>query len=234
MRIHYLQHVPFEGPAAIADWAADRGHEITGSHLYRGDPLPGADDFDWLVVMGGPMGVGDVDDYPWMRPELDLIGASVERGRRVLGICLGAQFLAHALGARVYPAPEKEIGWFPVEGLAVERPGIYAGLPVRFTPLHWHGDTFDLPADAVPLAQGPGCPNQAFQVGERAIGLQFHIEATPSSVAALVEHCSGEIGDGRWQMGADEIRECNARCTAVRPVLDDLLGFMEQAARPEP
>lgn len=226
MRIHYLQHVPFEDPAAIAEWAAHRGHELTGSHLYRGDSLPQLDDFDWLVVMGGPMSVGDTDDYPWMRPELDLIGASVARGRRVLGVCLGAQFLADALGARVHAAPEKEIGWFPVEALPVTTTDVYRGLPAQFTPLHWHGDTFELPADAVHLAHGPGCANQAFQVGQRAIGLQFHIEATPASVTELVDHCADEIEDGRWQMPAAAIRDCSERCAAVRPLLDDLLDFM--------
>ena len=226
MRIHYLQHMPFEKPAAIAEWATNQGHEITGSHVYRGDPLPSTDEFDWLVVMGGPMGVSDIDEYPWMRPELELIGASVERGRRVLGVCLGAQFIAHALGARVYPAPEKEIGWFPVEGLPVTQPGVYAGLPDRLTPLHWHGDTFELPEGAVHLARGPACTNQAFQYGQRVIGLQFHIEATPESVAEMTDHCADDIEEGRWQMPEPAIRDCTERCAAMRPVLEDLLDFM--------
>ncbi|MFO7857778.1 MAG: type 1 glutamine amidotransferase [Ectothiorhodospiraceae bacterium] len=226
MRIHYLQHMPFEKPAAIAEWAISHGHEITGSHVYRGDPLPSTDDFDWLVVMGGPMGVSDIDEYQWMRPELDLIGKSVACGRRVLGVCLGAQFLAHALGARVYPAPEKEIGWLPVEGLPVQTPGVYAGLPAHFVPLHWHGDTFDLPGDAVHLARGPACANQAFQFGDRAIGLQFHIEATPDSVAEMSDHCADDIEGGRWQMSESAIRDCSERCATMRPILDDLLDFM--------
>ncbi len=104
MRIHYLQHVPFEGPAAIAEWAQEHGHELVGTRLDRNEPLPALRDFDWLVVMGGPMGVGDRDRYPWMGPELELIREAIAAGRRVLGVCLGAQLIAAALGARVYPA----------------------------------------------------------------------------------------------------------------------------------
>ena len=227
MRIHYLQHVPFEGPAAIADWAEARGHELRGTRLDRGEPLPGIDDFDWLVVMGGPMGVGDREEYPWMTPEIALIGEAVRANRRVLGVCLGAQFLASALGARVYPAAYKEIGWFPVQSTGAALAGSFAGFPAEFTPLHWHGDTFDLPSGAIPLAHGPDTVNQAFQVGHRVLGLQFHLEATPDSVATLVEHCSDEIGDGPWEMPASGIRDCRDRCARVRPILEAVLDYLE-------
>jgi len=104
MRIHCLQHVPFEGPAAIGDWAHERGHKLTITRLDRGQHLPAIGAFDWLIVLGGPMGVADRQRHAWMSPEIELIAGAVDAGRRVLGICLGAQLLAHALGARVYPA----------------------------------------------------------------------------------------------------------------------------------
>jgi GMP synthase-like glutamine amidotransferase len=234
MRIHYLQHVPFEGPAAIADWAQARGHELTGTRLDRGEALPDVADFDWLVVMGGPMGVADRARYPWMEPEISLIGNAVEAGRRVLGVCLGAQFVAAALGARVYPAARKEIGWFPVRAVPAPLSGAFAGFPDAFTPLHWHGDTFDLPPGAIHLARGPDTVNQAFQVGRHVLGLQFHLEATPASVDALVTHCTDEIGDGPWEMAADSIRDCAQRCAAVRPVLDEVLTYLEADAAEQP
>jgi GMP synthase-like glutamine amidotransferase len=227
MRIHYLQHVPFEGPAAIADWAQARGHDLQGTRLDRGEPLPGLDDFDWLVVMGGPMGVGEQADYPWMAPEIGLIREAVQAKRRVLGVCLGAQFLASALGARVYPATYKEIGWFPVQSTSTQSAGSFEGFPPELTPLNWHGDTFDLPIGAIPLAHGPDTINQAFQVGRRALGLQFHLEATPDSVASLVDHCAGEIGGGPWEMAAPEIRDCHERCARVRPILESVLDYLE-------
>ena len=227
MRMHSLQHVPFEGPAAIANWARNQGHALTGTRLDRGDFLPGLAGFDWLIVMGGPMGLADVDKYPWMATELQLIRAAVEAGRPVLGVCLGAQMIAHALGARVYPAPNKEIGWFPVEAIEGKAANAFDGFPSRFTPLHWHGDTFELPAGAIHLASGPACPNQAFQLGPRVIGLQFHLEATPESVGALVDHCADEIGDGPWEMAPEAIRDCATRCANVAPVLQAVLAYLE-------
>jgi GMP synthase-like glutamine amidotransferase len=227
MRIHFLQHVPFEGPAAIADWARARNHTLSGSRLDLGEPLPGLADLDWLVVMGGPMGVADVAAYPWMEPELRLIRQAVDSDRRVLGICLGAQLIAHALGARVYPASDKEIGWFPVEAIDGDTIGAFDGFPPRFTPLHWHGDTFDLPPGAMLLARGPSCPNQAFQLGRWALGLQFHLEATPESVETLVDHCAEEIGDGPWEMAPAEICKCAAHCAAVSPILQAVLNYLE-------
>lgn len=227
MRMHYLQHVAFEGPAAIADWARDRGHALTGTRLDRGAPLPRLADFDWLVVMGGPMGVADVGEYSWMTAELRLIREAVETGKIVLGVCLGAQLIAHAVGARVYRASNREIGWFPVEAIDGEVEDAFDGLPPRFTPLHWHGDTFELPAGAIHLARGPACPNQAFQLGPRVLGLQFHLEATPESVGALVDHCAEEIGDGPWEMAPEAIRDCATRCADVAPVLQAVLAYLE-------
>jgi len=221
VRIHALQHVSFEGPAAIAGWAEGQGHSMSITRLDRGERLPELGVFDVLVVMGGPMSVLEVERYPWMALEMDLIRKAVHAGKAVLGICLGAQLLARALGGRVYPAPEKEIGWWEVTA-ADHKGRAIVNLPRRFTPLHWHGDTFELPPGALHLARSPGCENQAFQFGERALGLQFHLEATPESVARLAEHCGHEIGSGPWQMPASEILTCDRHCAVLSPVLDQV------------
>jgi GMP synthase-like glutamine amidotransferase len=201
--MHYLQHVDFEGPAAILTWAQQRDYAVSGSHLYRGDALPPVDAFDLLVVMGGSMSVNDEQEYPWLAAEKALVHEAVRAGKAVLGVCLGAQMIAAALGARVYPAAEKEIGWFPVRRVAAT--GVGAELPAEFMPLHWHGETFDLPAGAVRLAETAAVPNQAFAVGLRVVGLQFHLEATEESVAALVKNCAHEIKAGRYQQTPEEI-----------------------------
>ena len=174
MRIRYLQHVPFEGPGAIASWAQSRGHALAGTFLSQGDPLPRPQDFDQLVVLGGPMSVHDDQEYPWLKDEKKLIADTLRAEKTVLGVCLGAQLLAHVLGGRVYRAPEMEIGWFPVQMRPEARSSRRtAGLPERFLAFHWHGETFDLPAGAAHLAETAACPNQAFEVASHALGISI-------------------------------------------------------------
>jgi len=139
----------------------------------------------------------------------------------VLGICLGAQFIAAACRARVHPGAEKEIGWFPVRRVCPD--GFGQQLPETFTPLHWHGETFDLPEGATRLAETEAAANQAFQIGSHVLGLQFHLEATPESVRALVDHARDEIGDGRFEQAPKRITDCEADSRSVRPILFDLL-----------
>lgn len=203
MDVHYVQHVPFEGPAGIADWAAARDHHLSGTHLFDGETLPRPGTPDALVVMGGPMGVGDVDEYPFLRDERDLVRAVHERGTPILGVCLGAQLLASALGAEVYPHEKREIGWFPVTATDAAADSPLAPLGESYTPLHWHGDTFDLPDDAALLATSEACRNQAFVAGN-SLGLQFHLEATPDSVHTLVD-ATGTLPDGEWVQSRDEL-----------------------------
>jgi GMP synthase-like glutamine amidotransferase len=194
MKIRCLQHVPFEGPAGIGDWARARGHALAVTHLHAGEPLPDPAGFDWLVVMGGPMGVGDTGVHPWLAPEKDLIRQAIAAGRTLVGVCLGAQLIAEALGARVYRNPEKEIGWMPVTLTEAGRASPVLGfLPPDIEVFHWHGDTFELPAGAVHLAASGACAHQAFLYGERVLGLQFHLESTAESVAALIHHCADEL-----------------------------------------
>lgn len=203
MRIHVLQHVAFEGPAAIGEWARRNGHIVSCSRLDWGDSLPDVAGLDFLVVMGGPMSVNDERDCPWLKEEKALVRRAMEAGRRVLGVCLGAQMIASAMGARVYRGAEKEIGWFPVR--RVTDSGLGAVFPPVFTPLHWHGETFDLPAGAVRLAETDAVPNQAFQLGS-AVGLQFHLEATRESVKEMVENAGHEIESGHpFQQDAGEL-----------------------------
>ena len=203
MRIQVLQHVPFEGPAGIADWAASRGHPLTITHLYRGDTLPALDTFDRLAVMGGPMGIYDEQDHPWLVPEKAFLAAAIQAGKTIVGVCLGAQLLADCLGARVIRNAHKEIGWLPIELTpeALADP-VFGPLAPGLTVYHWHGDTFPLPPGAVHLARSAGCEHQAFLYQGRVLGLQFHLETTPESLAALVTHCADEIVPGPYVQDA--------------------------------
>lgn len=227
MRMSVLQHAPFEGPAAIAEWASSRGVRLDVYHLYRGGGLPAHDAFDMLTVMGGPMSANDTAALPWLQPEIDFVREAIAAGKTVLGICLGAQIIARALGARVYPASEKEIGWFPVRRIAATpEHALAAAFPASFTPLHWHGETFDLPEGATRLAETDAVPNEAFRLGDRVLGLQFHIEATPESVVELIENAADEITEGAFQQPARAILAETHRCAALRPVLDGVLDAL--------
>ncbi|MEA1051662.1 type 1 glutamine amidotransferase [Lamprobacter modestohalophilus] len=206
MKIHCLMHVPFEGPAQIADWAESRGHPIAFSHLFAGDALPELDVFDRLVVMGGPMGVGDEDRYPWLRAEKALIRSAIDAGRSLVGVCLGAQLIAEALGAPVSRNPQKEIGWFPIRLTEAARAHPFCqDLPAEQQVLHWHGDTFALPSGALHLAESDACAQQGFLVDGRILGLQFHLEMTPTSLRTLCSHCADELVPDTFVQRADEM-----------------------------
>lgn len=217
LRIAWFQHEPFEGPAAVAGWASSRGHTMSGHHLYRGEALPEHDAVDMLVLMGGGMSVNDTDTLSWLTPELVFITQTLAAGKPVFGVCLGAQLIARALGARVYPGKEKEIGWFETTRVAGDL------LPERFTPLHWHGETFDLPDGAERLAQTPACANQVMRVGPRVIGVQFHLESTPESVAALCDGAGADITGGPYQQTAEQILAEQSHFEANQRVLFNLL-----------
>jgi GMP synthase-like glutamine amidotransferase len=177
-----LQHVPFEGPGLIETVLVDAGRDVEVIRLDLGDDLPDPRSIAGLVSMGGPMGVHDSDDHPWLAPERVLLAAAVDAGLPVLGVCLGAQQLALALGAEVTTGPVAEVGPGQVELTAAGRldPVFgpeYGGLAATTVPcVHWHQDTFSLPPDAVHLAATRPCPHQAFRSGDRAYGLQFHVE----------------------------------------------------------
>ncbi|MBK1720371.1 type 1 glutamine amidotransferase [Thiocystis violacea] len=206
MRIHCFQHVPFEGPAAIADWAERRGHAIAITPLYERTALPEPERFDWLVVMGGPMGVHDEADHPWMAAEKRCIAASIAAGKRVIGVCLGAQLIAEALGARVYRNPEKEIGWFPIELTEAGRVSPLTDfLPPSLEVFHWHGDTFEPPPGAIQLARSAVCEQQAFLYDGRVLGLQCHLEATSDSVRDIVANCADEIQPANAVQSAERL-----------------------------
>jgi GMP synthase-like glutamine amidotransferase len=230
MRMAVLQHVEFEGPAAVADWAAERGVSVRLFHLHRSAALPSLDDFDMLTILGGPMSANDEARLSWLGSEIALVHEAIASDKTVFGICLGAQIIAKALGARVYPGSAKEIGWFPVERTGSHP--FFEGLPDSFAAFHWHGETFDLPRNATVLASSEITEAQAFAVGQRVLGLQFHIEATEQSVRALVRAAGHEIGCGAFEQQPGTILTNLGQCASLRPllelVLDHLTGFCEQ------
>jgi len=210
MRAHTLQHVPFEGLGTIEAWLQQAGYRITATRFYDSADLPEIEAIDCLVVMGGPMGVHDEKIHPWLAEEKTFIRSVIEAGKPVLGVCLGAQLIALCMGGEVMANPVKEIGWFPVEAVPHGQGNVFR-FPARFEALHWHGDTFTLPKGAIQLARSQGCTNQAFQLGNHVIALQFHLEATLRSVRDLVSNCRDELVEGEFIATEAEILSATQR-----------------------
>jgi GMP synthase-like glutamine amidotransferase len=204
MRVHVLQHLPFEGLGSIETWLQERGAHVEFTSFYESTALPEVAGLDLIIALGGSMSVNDESRFPWLGPERHFLREGMEKGAAVLGVCLGAQLIARALGARVYPNAQKEIGWFDIEATA-EKSDIFR-LPPSARVFHWHGETFDLPSGAVRLAKSAACENQAFQWGRRVIGLQFHLEMTPNSLDALLTNCRNEIVKSEWIQAESTIR----------------------------
>jgi len=185
-RILVFKHVPYEGPAAIQDWATAVGHSITEHEWYESPQAPTSLPA-YLIVMGGPMNVDDERDYPWLAAEKAYIRQAIDAEIPVLGICLGAQLIAAALGKRVFQNSHQELGWRPLTlaDTARRHPAL-ATFPDQLPVFHWHGDTFDLPDRALLLGSTDGCAHQGFAVG-KCIGLQFHIEIDQIILKELIE-----------------------------------------------
>ncbi len=225
MNVHVLQHVPFEGLGSIESWLATRGAVVQTTHFFDSPRLPSLADLDFIIAMGGPMSVHDEADLPWLKEEKRFISDAVASGKAVLGICLGAQLVANALGARVYPVPHKEIGWLDIESTSSSSELFQ--FPKKTKVFHWHGETFDLPPEATRLARSAGCENQAFQIGSKVMGLQFHLETTPESAESLIANCRNELVAGRFIQSEEELRKVPASAYArVNALMAEVLAYL--------
>lgn len=197
MHVHWLQHAEFEDLGCMGPWLEQYAQRLTHTPLHAGAAPPDSADFDWLIVLGGPMNIDEHERYPWLLAEKRLIAAALQAGKRVLGLCLGAQLIASQLGGAVTRNRETELGWFPVTltEAGCNEP-LLAGFPASFMPFHWHGDTYALPRGATRLAASEACSEQAFVWQRRVLGLQFHLEVTADRAARWFEQ--EQIEPARW------------------------------------
>ena len=228
MNVQVLQHVSFEDIGRMAPWLAEQRASVGYTRFHEVSArLPAVKGLDLVIVMGGPMSVNDESVYPWLKAEKHFIREAVERGVPMIGICLGAQLLANAFGARVYPNREREIGWYPIKAVASSEEVFR--FPTQANVFHWHGETFDLPDGAIQLASSAACTNQAFQIGRRAIGLQFHLETTPESAAELIKNCRNELTVGAFVQSEAALSATPASVYArVNRLMNDVLGYLTQ------
>jgi len=179
MNVLVMKHVEIEGPGLIEDFLRQEKTPYQILTLESGLRLPKLDNLTHLVILGGPMNVYEEDRYPFLKIEDLFIKEAIQRGKSILGICLGAQLIAKALGAKVFKAPVREIGWYDV---SLTRIGsidpFFSQLPKRFSVFQWHEDTFEIPLRAITIATSSFVPHQAFRYGENVYGLQFHLEVT--------------------------------------------------------
>jgi GMP synthase-like glutamine amidotransferase len=225
LRIHYFQHVSHEGLGSIEEWIKSSGHTLTATKFYETESLPDLTEIDWLIIMGGPMNVGDEAEFPWLVSEKKFIRNAIDAGKIVIGICLGSQLVSSSLGARVYKNREKEIGWFDIELTPAALSGkLFCDMGKSFKVFHWHGDTFDLPDGAVHLASSEACKNQAYSYKDNVLALQFHLEPTWNSLADMIESGRMDFTPGKYVQSEAEIKSNKSLLESNRKIMDELLS----------
>jgi len=207
MRALILQHCAVEGPGTLAPFLTTRGWTLETVALYAGACLPETPQaYQAIIVMGGPMGVYDEADYPFLREEQHFLTQAIAQEVPILGICLGAQLLAKTLGARVYRNPRKEIGWYTVDLTTAGRTDpLFTGIASPVQVFQWHGDAFEMPVGAIPLASSPLCTHQAFRYGDRVYGLLFHLELTPDIIHRWIATFQDELASLQGYINPEQI-----------------------------
>ena len=225
-----MQHVSFEGLGSIEAVLKESSYSISVTRMFANEPFPEISDIDWLIVMGGSMGVHDDKAYPWLKTEKQFIKNVIQSGKVVLGICLGAQLIAEVMDAQVYKNKYREIGWFDINF----NPNLNHTLlkdifPKQIEVFHWHGDTFDIPEDAIPIASSEATPNQGFIFDNRVIALQFHLETTPESAKALIDNCSNELDGSKYVQNEQEILSNYLRFTKINQLMDQIVYSLQKS-----
>ena len=230
MKIHYLQHVPFENLANIEIWARKSGYSISRTRLFLSeDKLPKVSSFDWLMILGGPMNIYEEIENPWLHAEKKLIEQAIKKQKLVLGICLGAQLIADVLGGSVTKNKYKEIGWHPVSLTPeAKKSFIFKNFPAKFQAFHWHGDTFQIPHSALHVAKSEGCTNQAFDYNGHVVGLQFHLESSLYSIKRLIKYCPSDLTQGKYIETLEEMLNPK-NISGLRPNLHELLNQISKS-----
>ncbi len=203
MKVLIVQHESFEKEGNMADWLEKNQAEITYLKLYEEQNFPNPADFDLIILVGGPMSVNDEAEYPWLVTEKEFVRQVLKLEIPMLGICLGGQLIANALGAEITLNKEAEIGWFDIENVAKQEDVFQ--FPDKVEIFHWHGETFALPDGAVPLIKSEACENQGFQYGRYVIGLQCHPEATTEVIQEWLDQTGGQMAQGNYIQTAEQM-----------------------------
>ena len=226
MNVHILQHVAFEEIGSIDAWLTQRNANVSYTRFHESTELPSLSEINLVIIMGGPMSVHDEVEFPWLVEEKSFLREALRAGIPMLGICLGAQLLASALGAEVYTNSQKEIGWFDISN--VQNSNVFQ-FPDTVTVFHWHGETFNLPEGAVQLARSAACEQQAFQFNDNVIGLQFHLETTPDSINSMIQHCYSDIITNKFIQTVPVIKSAKSDCfDKINTLIFTILNYITE------
>ncbi|MDO9253896.1 MAG: type 1 glutamine amidotransferase [Bacteroidales bacterium] len=228
MHIHYFQHNHFEDLGFIGNWAKSNNVTTSVTRLDLKSELTSIEDFDWLVIMGGAMGVHDSDQYPWITEEIEFVKKAIHSGKIVIGVCLGSQMIASALGARVYKNTEPEMGFWPINfSQEAQLDSVFRHFPAQLDVMHFHFDTFTLPEGAILMASSMVTPVQAFRYGKNVFALQFHSELTESNLPVFIKELETEIIPGQLVQNPQEmfqkIKHCSINNEIFSKALDEIL-----------
>lgn len=236
MRLLMIQHVACEGPGLLADVFNRQGWEVDTRYMdMPGTGLPNdLDDYQAFIILGGPMGAYEEANYPYLFQVQNLIKAALKNKIPTVGICLGGQLIARALGADVGPNPTQEIGWSPVRLMPEGKSNpLFNNMPASFSVFQWHGDTFALPQGAILLASGEACRNQAFVYAGHMWALQFHLEVTPAMIAEWSEIYANELNNFGGPGAAALLRvNTQARWEAMRVCREQFLSNIIRILQP--
>lgn len=241
LRVHFFQHIRGEGVGSLAAWLDAWEAEVTCTPFYdipQGQgvvSLPDLDDVDVLIIMGGAMSVNDEDLYPWLIDEKAWIRAYIDQQKPVVGLCLGAQLIANALGAAVRTHTHKEIGWWSIQATTHHVDQDRFSFPDEISALCWHGDTFDLPQGAIQLARSAACEQQAYQYGQHVLAFQFHPESTPDNLKLFLSDIDYQdfAGDDRYIQPPDVLQQTAtdpARFMPANMLLERAVEFVLHAS----
>lgn len=222
MNILCITHADFETPGVIESWAIDKKYTFQISKPYKGDKLPEIDDFDFLIIMGGPQSPLDIASDPYLVDEINLIKSALHQHKKILGFCLGAQLIGEALGAKTERSPEKEVGVYPIsltqEGL---NDPLLKDLPQTFPVIHWHNDMPGLLQDSALLGYSEGCPRQIVRYKPLVYGFQCHLEITREGIETMIEAVPQDLKPSTFTQTREELLENNY--TAINKMMCDLL-----------
>lgn len=210
MHIHYILHAEFELPGYIEEWAKKKGYRQTYSRPFANEPITTIDQFNMLVLMGGPQSPLKIDKFPYLKDEIQIVKQALKIKKRILGFCLGAQLIGEALEAKTEKSPNKEVGVFPIRLTSAGLKDPFCiGLPNEFHVMHWHEDMPGVPKNGEILAASKGCPRQLVRFNSTTYGFQCHPEIQLNNVKAMISHCPDDLSPGTFIQSKPDMLKAN-------------------------